>query len=517
MIHGDRRSFLSGLLGVAAFSATGMGRAATIGLPLEAADRLASDPRRPQYHFLPAANWMNDPNAPIYFSGKFHLFYQYNPNAAVWGDMHWGHAISTDMVHWKHFPVALAPTADGPDADGCFSGTAAVQDGQVVILYTAVHSASEDLATIKDGPRSMKESQCLATTSDPELKTWSKLAAPIIQNPPAGMQVNGFRDPSPWRQGDWWYMVVGTGIANEGGAVLLYRSKDLRGWEFMHILAGRNRTGLKSTDAFDPWEVWECPEFFSLGGKHVLIYSTLGRVYWQSGELDPATMKFHAERSGVVDYGSFYAAKTQLDTAGNRIIWGWVPETRPVEEYKAAGWAGMMSLPRVLTLSADGRLKSSIAAEVRALRGREQRIGLAGDEDEKQRQIQALRIEGCSGEILCKLRRTKEPFQLALQSADGSATWLRLKYDPHYPDQVSLDSRPVPVVLAEGETLDLHLYVDGSVIEVLANQQQAWTRRFYPVGPHSQDMRLQWTGKAASIESLTVWQISPISADRLTT
>jgi len=85
---------------------------------------LATDPLRPQFHLLPAANWMNDPNGPIFWRGTYHMFFQYNPNAAVWGDMHWAHAISQDMIHWKHLPVALAPTGGGPDQDGCFSGSA---------------------------------------------------------------------------------------------------------------------------------------------------------------------------------------------------------------------------------------------------------------------------------------------------------------------------------------------------------------------------------------------------------
>ena len=87
-------------------------------------ERLASDPLRPQYHLLPAKNWMNDPNGPIYWKGLYHMFFQYNPGAAVWGDMHWAHAVSPDMIHWRHLPLALAPSPDGPDADGCFTGSA---------------------------------------------------------------------------------------------------------------------------------------------------------------------------------------------------------------------------------------------------------------------------------------------------------------------------------------------------------------------------------------------------------
>src|SRR5580698_11677140 len=86
-----------------------------------ASSKLASDPRRPQYHLLPARIWMNDPNGPIYWRGKYHMFFQYNPHAAVWGDMHWNHATSPDLIHWKHQPLALSPTPGSYDAFGCFT------------------------------------------------------------------------------------------------------------------------------------------------------------------------------------------------------------------------------------------------------------------------------------------------------------------------------------------------------------------------------------------------------------
>src|ERR1700739_797566 len=141
-------------------------------LPLAAgvpAKKLAADPQRPQYHLLPAANWMNDPNGPIFWQDQYHMFYQYNPNGAFWGDMHWGHAVSTDMVHWKHLPVALAPTPSGPDAGGGFTGTATTASGRVLMLYTGGRPVPRDLATIKDGNPPLLETQCMAAADDPEL------------------------------------------------------------------------------------------------------------------------------------------------------------------------------------------------------------------------------------------------------------------------------------------------------------------------------------------------------------
>jgi beta-fructofuranosidase len=512
----DRRKFLSN-------SAS----ASVVGLTFQSASSRASviapqhelqrDVLRPQFHLLPAANWMNDPDGPIYWNDHYHMFYQYNPNGAFWGDMHWGHAISTDMVHWKHLPLALSPTPGGPDADGCFTGTSLVHEGKVVVLYTGVVAVPLGQATNKGGPQSLRETQCLVTSTDPDLKTWTKLDAPVIAEPPPGMQINGFRDPSPWRQGDWWYMVLGAGVANGGGVVLLYKSKDLHNWEFVHVLAGRNESTEHRFDPYNPWEVWECPEFFALDGKHVLIFSTLSRAYWQSGVLDLQTMQFHPDQAGIVDYGSYYAPKTQLDKSGKRILWGWIQETRPLEQYKAAGWAGLMSLPRVLELGTDGRLKSSIAPEVNTLRGREQKLNITPDEEKNQRQIGAMRIEECCGEIQCAVQRTADPFELILCAAAAhSVPWLTLKYDPHHPQQICVDARPLPLALGDREDLELHLYIDGSVIEVFVNSQVANTKRFYYASSSPQDMCVRWTGKTTNLVSFSVWQLSPISSDRCT-
>ncbi len=514
----SRRDFLAMLVGMGALPAWAV-RAHTPSLSDHVSpSQLAADPLRPQYHLLPPANWMNDPNGPIYWNGSYHMFYQYNPDGAYWGDMHWGHAVSPDMVHWRHLPVALAPTPGGPDSAGCFTGTAAVQNGRVELMYTGVRAVPVNQATIKDGHPPLRESQCLAVAADPQLKTWTKLPKPVIADPPPGLQVNGFRDPSPWRHDDWWYTVIATGIANQGGAVLLYRSKDLRSWEYMHILARRDRSGLAGLDPFDPWEVWECPEFFPLGDRHVLIFSTAGKTFWQSGKLDQAAMIFQPERAGIVDYGAFYAAKTQLDKAGNRILWGWIQETRPLAEYEAAGWAGMMSLPRKLGIADDGSLRFSIAPEVNQLRGREQSLTVTSDDARNQRQVDALRIQACCGEILCLAKRAVEPFELILSGTDEDAEpWLTLGYDPNHPTQVLIDARPIPMLLAEKEDLEFHLYVDGSVIEALVNGQTACTRRFYYSSKSPQSLRLRWKGSTDNIARLSVWQFTPISPNRLTT
>ncbi|HEX3985315.1 MAG TPA: glycoside hydrolase family 32 protein, partial [Acidobacteriaceae bacterium] len=273
---------------------------------------LAQDPRRPQYHLLPARNWMNDPNGPIYWRGQYHMFYQYNPHAAVAADMHWGHAVSPDMVHWRHLPVALAPTPGGPDAAGCWTGSALPHGDRVAILYAGVASAPENEATLRDGAHSLRESQCLAFSSG-DLTHWTKVPQAVIPAPPPGLDVTGFRDPAPWRQGDLWYTAIGSGIRGKGGTILLYRSSDLYHWDYLHPLYQGSGSGHAAANPVDSGDMWECPDFFPLGDRHVLIHSTGGKAYWQSGVLDTETMLFHPERSGLLDCGAYYAPKTQLD------------------------------------------------------------------------------------------------------------------------------------------------------------------------------------------------------------
>jgi len=482
---------------------------------------LAADPRRPQFHLLPAANWMNDPNGPIYWRGKYHMFYQYNPNGAYWGDMHWAHATSPDMIHWTHLPIALSPTPGGPDAGGCFTGTTVIDAGAVTAIYTGVVSAPENQATIRDGAKSLRESQCLAVSLDPELKQWTKLPRPIIDAPPAGMHVTGFRDPSPWRQGDWWYMTIGSGFPHRSGAVLLYRSKDLRHWEYLHVLVSGESAEQNATHPVASGDMWECPELFPLGGKHVLIFSTQGKTHWKVGTLDSNTMLFHPEKEGIVDYGSYYAAKTQLDPSGNRILWAWILESRPLAAYRAAGWAGMMSLPRVLGLASDGGLTMQVASAVGVLRGRRQALNAAASEEQIAGQLAEMRIENCCGEILCIFMPEAGKVSVSvcgsLPHQTAAETLLTLEYDPATQDHISLDGTVIPVHLSDPHTLEVHIHIDGSVAEVFVNKQISYTKRFYYPGADAPTVSLRIQGKTTKVSSLEMWQLTPVSPNRLTT
>lgn len=475
--------------------------------------KLAADPLRPQFHLLPARNWMNDPNGPIYWKGQYHMFFQYNPNAAVWGDMHWAHATSPDMIHWKHQPIALGPTPGGYDSEGCFSGSAVDDDGTATFLYTGVKNVASNEATLRDGTHNFLEVQCLATSNDPDLRKWDKLAAPVLL-PPLNTKLTGFRDPCLWRDAKLWYLGVGSGQLGEGGQVLLYRSMDLRHWEYLHPLTSGEKNGKVTSDPVDSGEMWECPDFFALGKKHVLLYSTERKVYWQTGELDPKELVFHAQKHGLLDFGAFYAPKSQIDAKGRRILWGWITETRPEVEFSAAGWAGCMSLPRELTVGDDGELRMRFLPESELLRGATMSLpsGIVGSDGP---QFALSRMELSNPAVELSLNIIPRPFKLRL--SDGRNEIISLSYDPSRSMrelQIGREFASIPIV--SGGKIELHMFFDGSVIECIINGRAALTTRTYvaPAGTlHFDSPSLQ----RDSITAFNFWPIRPISPDRLTT
>jgi beta-fructofuranosidase len=281
----------------------------------------------------------------------------------------------------------------------------------------------------------------------------------------------------------------------------------------LHPLAQRGSVSSASDGPADPWEVWECPEFFALDGRHVLIYSTSGKTCWQSGTLQEQTMTFHAEKTGFVDYGSYYAAKTQLDAAGNRILWGWIQEARPETDFRAAGWACMMSLPRRLSLNVDGELEMRFAPELAKLRGDK----LPVSPEDIPGAIGQLRLKQCCGEVRITARRNSGPFQLSIASYDPSEkSWLIIDHVPGPNGGIFIDDRPLPQFISDQEKFTLHFFMDGSVIELLINDSFSLTRRFYFSGDNAPDASIRCTAGWHAFESLECWQIQPISRDRLT-
>ncbi len=501
----DRRRFVAGLgWGACAATMAARERLAGVVAAAVAGPDLAQDTDRPEYHFIAPRNWMNDPNGPIWWKGQYHLFYQWSPYSVTGGQVNWGHAVSADMVHWRHLPIALKPTPDGADSAGCWTGSAVVRDGVPTVIYTGVKNQP---AAENDG-NPWHQAQMLATAEDDGLLHWKKLPEPVIAGPPEGMKATGFRDPCPWKEEDGWYLAVGSGERDKGGCVLLYRSQDLRHWEYLHPLVHGQRTSNPAPDSVDRGDMWECPDFFEVGGRHCLLYSSENVVTWATGAYDRREHRFAIKRTGLVDQGgrAYYAPKSFGTPDGRRILWGWVREMRPDAAFAAAGWAGAISLPRVMTIDADGQLRMKVAAEVEKLRGKEERLTVK-ESAAVRRRLTTLRQE-------LGLRLGDGPQKVTVRLlARGGIAW-EMVLDSAA-NKVRCGEESFALAKAPAGDADLRLFVDGSVIEAFVGGQEAMTSRVYGLKPGKTELEVAVTGKG-HVE-LKLWPLEAISQDRLTT
>jgi beta-fructofuranosidase len=444
---------------------------------------------------------MNDPNGAIQWGGQYHLFYQYNPTGAYHANMHWGHATSPDLIHWQDCPIALAPGPQTEDAGGVFSGSAVAHEGRVWAFYTGVST-----------PQALEQVQCLAT-SQGDLLSWEKHPSnPLIRHiPPESGQDEHFRDPFVWRGEEAWYMLLASQIKGQGGTVFLYRSEDLLTWDYLQplLVGDQNQTGRN----------WECPSFFPLGQHWVLIISAhnpgenaLGVFYfvgtWENQVFSPL-------RQGWLDHACIYAPLSFQDERGRRLLWSWVREDRSVAAHTQAGWAGVQAIPRELWLDAELRLNMRPVPELEALRTPCYEL-----QDQALADTVVLPVEGLALDITADvmLSASGEMTLSLLCSPDGEAR-LDLHYDAAshslslIRDRASKDPEHdrsphrVALDLGPGEALRLRVLLDGSLIEVIANERCSICSRAYP-GPGQEGLRLG--GQGAHLRALHIYEMSSI-------
>lgn len=323
---------------------------------------------RPQYHFTAPSAWINDPNGLIYFQGWYHLFYQHNPKSCEWGPMHWGHAVSRDMLHWKDMPIALEPDQpyDTHPEGGCFSGCAVEKDGILHLIYTA---------TVKRNGKTV-QTQCLALSED-GIHFRKYEGNPIISAPPTEIEED-FRDPKVFQVNGKWYMVVGgsVGGADYGGdgRIVMYESDDLYHWEYRGvILASGGRLG----------SMFECPDMFPLRDKWILTCSPMNHPEYNKamycvGTMDFENCRYQIEYLGNLDFGfDYYAPQSFLDAESNRVLiawqneWLWMPWSRGWGPTGKENWLGTLSIPRTASLGDDGRLKLFPISQIKTLKVQE--------------------------------------------------------------------------------------------------------------------------------------------------
>ena len=478
---------------------------------LESRRRLAGDPNRPLYHYAAPCNLLKDPNGPLYWQGRYHLFYQNNPYEVEDANMHWGHAVSEDLVHWTDLPVALLPTPGGPDRDGCWSGQIVIVDG----VPTAVYFGN---------PAGICIARC--HPADTSLVHWEKFAGnPIIPPPPAGSAWKPF-DPCVWKYGNLWHLICG-GRTERGDTAFLLTSADFVNWEYQHEFY----EGKRSWTEID--EDCAVPDFFSIGDKHMLIFSSHkhGAQYYL-GEYSASEKKFRPEQHSRLNHnptigvtmesGNYIAPATLEGPGGRRILFSWIGEGRRFSVQQAAGWSGIMALPRVLSFTDSGVLRIEPIAEIDKLRRRHRRVSdvfISPDEEigldgigNDVLEIDAVIEPGSACECGLALRYFSEGAEQTLVSFMAPECQIKIdvSQSSQNPDVVDSEEQAAPMTLTQDEPLRLRIFLDRSVIEVFANERQCLTKRIYPSQFDSVDVAIFARGGSAKLVSLDAWDMEPI-------
>ena len=442
----------------------------------EAGNRIPAS-ARPIFHLTPRAGWMNDPNGFSFYKGQYHLFYQYYPYDTQWDDMHWGHAVSDDLLHWTYLPAAMAP--DQPyDSFGCFSGSAIeLEDGRQLLMYTGVREEGGDKGK-------EIQTQCVAVGDGLDYVKYE--GNPVLDTSalPEGLSPYDFRDPKIWRTEEGFFRcVVGAKDANKLGQLLLFRSDDGFAWRFESVLIRNDgRFGL----------MWECPDFFPLDGKQVLFvipqdmlpegfeYHNGNGTVCQIGTFDEAEKRFIPEHDQAIDYGiDFYAPQTILTPDGRRVMIGWMQnwDTCKLTGYEERPWFGQMSLPRELSIR-NGRLYQQPIRELAQYRGEkvEYRNVVVRDS------VTLPGVEGRSVEMDIRIRpedAEKSYHKFTMTFAQNDRYYSLLSFRPHESllkidrkfsgsRRAYIHQRRCQVAQRDGE-IRLHIIMDRFSIEIFIN------------------------------------------------
>jgi beta-fructofuranosidase len=479
----------------------------------------------PHFHPRPAQGWINDPNGISHLNGRYHVFFQYNPESARHHRIAWGHISSADLVRWEEHPVALRPQGGGPDEYGCWTGVVTDDGGVPTAAYSGVRG---------DGGHS----QVVISRGSADLVSWTQ-DGHVAASMPADPMVTAVRDPFIFRFNGKRYAMQGAGLASGHAALLLYTVEDLADWKYQGIwLTSENPIAAART----PAEIWECPQLVRVpsgssvespsdGDAWVMMFSL-----WLSGDdhehangvghligslaEDPATglPVFSPKTGGKSDLGrDFYAPQImQLqDGAGagtpgvpvsssalaalaepKALLWGWANEGpgrdgrrgRSQEQIDAAGWAGVLTHPRLLSV-VDGSLSVAPAPEVNAYRGTQLASQVSGSVElpPYAEAVVTARIGGpaaLAADAVVELSLVADGSAGAASSADASADGGQVVF-----------SGP----LAAGE--ELRVFVDASLVEVYRSGSVATTLRAYPAPGERWVLRLP-DGAAAD-----VWQL----------
>lgn len=423
---------------------------------------------RPIFHFTPEIGWMNDPNGFSFYNGEYHLFYQYNPYDIVWDNMHWGHATTSDFVQWNYQPVALA-NDKVYDANGCFSGSAIEKDGKLYLMYTGHINPNMGYA---EDESQIKQYQCIAISED-GIQFQKHENNPVISENelPEGYMICDFRDPKVWEKNGVYYCVLIVRNSQRRGEILMFKSHDLIDWMFDSSIYKTN---------YEDHTLLECPDFFHVDGKDVLIFSVmpcdpkykeevLHKTVYAIGKLDYEKGAFIVETEGLLDYGrNFYAPQTTEGENGERLLIAWMQRWNQATPPKGFLFNGMMSLPRELTIQDGYLIQRPVEAIVDYFKNPtiHENICLKEDETIKLANAEAAYVKLISstsekGNFLIELDKNESKSTRIIVDIEESAIIIESDY--------SDEERIMIKDVGNHEELSLELYIDLYSIELYIN------------------------------------------------
>lgn len=496
---------------------------------------LTGDYTRTQFHAAPYQFWMNEPHAPVYYNGMYHLFYQQNMSGSYWRNIGWGHLVSTDMVNWTPVKEAITPTADSVVPDGVWSGGATLDKNGVPLLF---FTAGNDAFGKVEGLISNQNIGVAypADLSDPNLTDWvicDELA--IIQQGGQGRR-GEFRDPHIWKEGDIWCMLICTGSTrhSSSGSAILYTTDTLellsdgtvdQNWVYKGPIYEMENQPITYG------KTWELPIVLPVSNeagtvsKYLFIFSPApadiadNKIYYFLGDFDVDTGKFTPDErfAGIpqlLDYGAnvFTGPSAFIDpVSGDVILFSIMQDQRGAGEQGASGWAHTVGLARKLWLTDDGN--DLMMAPVEALTGLEEDILI--DETNLTLEQANEKLAQVSGDMLhikltVDISKASE-FGIHLkQGGKWDCTTYRydtageLIYGTTENRGEGCKTKTVSGALPnEDGTITLDIYVDRSLVEAFFNEYKAISIRAYVEDPNSQAIDLFATGEV-TIESLYV-------------
>ena len=438
---------------------------------------LVSPQYRNNFHLMAPVGWMNDPNGFIFYKGQYHLFYQFYPYDSVWGPMHWGHAVSDDGIKWTDYPTALAPDQDY-DRDGCFSGTAYVEDDVLYLMYTG--------HVVNDGV--VRQVQCLAKSED-GIHFEKFPQNPLIQEEHIeGLcSIQDFRDPKLFKKDDTYYSIVAANTADKRGQLLIFQSEDMVNWSKGSVfLEGNVSQGI----------MWECPDVFHLDGKDVIImspiqmkqqgyqYCNISSTLAMIGEIDWENLTYQLETEHEIDRGlDFYAPQSTMNAEGKRIITAWMQmwDRTNVTHNLGHKWSGSMTLPREVNIVDNKFVQKPIETAYQNFAM--EKIAVEQDQAEHiiNKDLQYIKANMNQEAFTMKLVADEDEYVL-LDYNKGLLTLSRENSGHKIEGNEGPGYMSRHLEIANNE-LELEIFIDVSSIEVFINQTETMTMTFYKQKP----------------------------------